>query len=161
VADDLEEGADDQRGYHSLMHGPIPLRLKVKDFVDECDRIKQILVKDKPDDGLGATCIVARTRAYCDQIASYLENAGVAVQRLDANPDSDEGIGVRIATMHRVKGLEFDRVIVSGIAPDVYPILPPETLDVVAQERWKERERALLYVAMTRARKEVVLLERS
>ncbi len=51
-------------------------------------------------------------------------------------------------------------MIVTGLVPGTYPLPMPDALDGVSQMRWKERENALLYVSMTRARKEVVLLER-
>ncbi len=47
---------------------------------------------------------------------------------------------VRVATMHRAKGLEFDRVI------------------VVDHASGEERSAALLYVALTRARAVAVLV---
>lgn len=64
---------------------------------------------------------------------------------------------VRLGTMHRVKGLEFDTVIVAGLYAACFPLPPPAGLDKTAQARWMMRERSLLYVAMTRARKEVAL----
>jgi superfamily I DNA/RNA helicase len=52
------------------------------------------------------------------------------------------------ATMHRAKGLEFDRVIV--LAPKSYMGDPLET----------DSKRKLIYVALTRAKKEAALLIR-
>ena len=49
--------------------------------------------------------------------------------------------------MHRAKGLEFDRVIV--IAPAAYFGDPRET----------ETQRKLIYVALTRAKREALLLK--
>lgn len=49
--------------------------------------------------------------------------------------------------MHRAKGLEFDRVLV--VAPKSYFGVPLET----------DSQRKLIYVALTRAKREAVLLK--
>jgi len=65
--------------------------------------------------------------------------------------------GLRLATMHRVKGLEFDRMIIAGVNADTVPL--PAALnaasDPAVRAEAEVRERALLYVAATRARREV------
>jgi DNA helicase-2/ATP-dependent DNA helicase PcrA len=53
--------------------------------------------------------------------------------------------------MHRVKGLEFDRVIVTGMEEGLFPRGGDEDPDEV------EEERRLFYVAVTRARDELYL----
>ena len=62
---------------------------------------------------------------------------------------------VRLATMHRVKGLEFDRVMLAGVNADLAPL--PAALDdrgdAVERESAETEERALVYVAATRAEK--------
>lgn len=58
---------------------------------------------------------------------------------------------VRVMTMHGAKGLEFDRVYVCGLVKDRMP--RKEAQD----EKGMEEERRLLYVAMTRAKKELIL----
>ena len=61
--------------------------------------------------------------------------------------EMDEGNFVTIATIHSVKGLEFDSVFVVGLDETIFPISravnSPEEL---------EEERRLLYVAITRAK---------
>lgn len=67
--------------------------------------------------------------------------------------------GIRLATMHRVKGLEFDRVIIAGVNDGVVPLEDgwTKTSDQVIQKETETHERALLYVSATRAKKEVVV----
>ncbi|THB63022.1 MAG: DNA/RNA helicase, partial [Spirochaetaceae bacterium] len=62
---------------------------------------------------------------------------------------ADDADAVTLITMHNTKGLEFDRVFISGMEDGLFPResdLDPESL---------EEERRLLYVAITRARKEL------
>ncbi|OYD09750.1 ATP-dependent helicase [Paludifilum halophilum] len=64
---------------------------------------------------------------------------------------------VRLMTFHRAKGLEFDRVFLIGLHAMVLP--HRRSLQVPEQRKnaaWEE-ERRLLYVGMTRARRELVL----
>ena len=62
--------------------------------------------------------------------------------------DVTEGKDIRFMTMHGSKGLEFDRVIVAGVADH---IIPDGASDL-------EEERRLFYVALTRARDELVII---
>ena len=83
---------------------------------DLVTRVKAILadwgvVPDAAD--LGATCIMAESRAARDQLMSAMRSAGYKVESIEAdrrvNTDSN---GLLFATMHRAKGLEFQHVIV-------------------------------------------------
>ena len=59
--------------------------------------------------------------------------------------------------MHRVKGLEFDKVIIAGVSKEWVPYQKGLQFasDNVAKKDVEFLERALLYVAVTRAKKEV------
>lgn len=78
-------------------------------------------------------------------IVDYLENV-----TLSSNMDSDDGSGVVIATVHGAKGLEFDTVFVVGCEEKIFPISRDDNDDL-------EEERRLMYVAITRARKDLFL----
>ena len=54
-------------------------------------------------------------------------------------------------TMHGAKGLEFDTVFVIGANEKIMPYKKAETVDEI------EEERRLFYVAMTRAKKRLVI----
>ena len=54
-----------------------------------------------------------------------------------------------LSTVHRVKGMEWDRVIVAGVAEGVFP-------HRLAEDR--EEERRVMHVAITRCRQRVVVL---
>lgn len=61
--------------------------------------------------------------------------------------------------MHRVKGLEFDHVIIASVRDGVVPldVVPEQTDDPVVSREAEVHERALLYVAATRAKKDVLV----
>ena len=68
---------------------------------------------------------------------------------LDSARESDDGDPDRVTliTMHNTKGLEFDRVIVSGLEDGRFPRGDEESSEEI------EEERRLFYVAVTRARR--------
>lgn len=57
---------------------------------------------------------------------------------------------VTLITMHNTKGLEFDRVFITGMEEGLFP-----RGDEFAEEEEIEEERRLFYVSITRARKEL------
>ena len=156
--DDLDEGRDDNFGYHSLLHGPKPLRFRAKDFNQEVSFITEYLQKKLQEGVQGRDCCIAcRTHEYAEQLAKALEQKGIESAMVQPEQGKQKNQGIRIATMHRVKGLEFEHMVIAGISEGRFPLPPPSSLDSMAKERWLSRERALLYVAMTRARKSVAL----
>ncbi len=82
-------------------------------------------------------------------IVDYLENVTLSSQM-----DMDDGNGVVIATVHGAKGLEFDDVYVVGCEEKIFPISRDDNDDL-------EEERRLMYVAITRAKKNLVLTSSS
>ena len=68
------------------------------------------------------------------------------------------GGGVRLATMHRVKGLEFPVMILAGVnARSCRCGWPRSEGDPTARAEHEERERSLLFVAATRARDQLIV----
>lgn len=62
--------------------------------------------------------------------------------------------------MHRVKGLEFDHMILAAVNDGLLPLSTAtrETNDSISRKEIEDRERALLYVAATRAKKTLHVL---
>lgn len=157
--DDLEGGEDDLNGYRSLLRGQEPLLKGFATFDEEADFLASFLREvESGGERLKDVCLVVRSRALLDRYREALADRGVPLTRLEAEgaEDRDED-GVRTATMHRVKGLEFDRMILAGVCEGV---VPPkswrEREDPRMLEELETRERSLLHVAATRARTRVV-----
>jgi superfamily I DNA/RNA helicase len=119
---DLDNGADDQRGYRSLMHGDDPQLRHFADFDAEVAGIAEHL-KSLGDQRAADTCLVLRTQALLERYEAVLKDNGVAVYRISRNsPDDRREPGVRLATMHRVKGLQFEHMIVAAANADILPL---------------------------------------
>jgi len=159
--DDLDGGIDDQVGYKSLVHGIAPIVKQLDNFQSEIEFISQYLGK-LSDQGkpLSECCLVARTNSLLEQYENALKEKGIDVYFIRRTEPEDRSIpGLRLATMHRVKGLEFDRVIIASVNKNVVPLqyVSEESSDPTVREESEIHERALLYVSATRAKNEVLV----
>ena len=104
-------------------------------------------------------CMVLRTNEEVDEYADWLKAAGETVLRLDkSTPDDQDKPGIRVATMHRVKGLEFDAVIIAGYrSPEYYAQKFVDDGDSGVMVDQLTSERCLLHVAATRAKRCLVV----
>ena len=160
--DDLDGGTDDSRGIRSLTRGPQP-QLAHFDTREEQDahllsRIRKLVEDSEP---LRGACVAARTSAERDAAAQALRDGGFECVVLGGRATDDEkrGDAVRVATMHRVKGLEFDHVLLTSVNDGVVPRRHvADAADATARESAETEERALLHVAATRARKSLSVL---
>jgi superfamily I DNA/RNA helicase len=152
-ADDLDGGMEDGKGYKSLLSGPKPecrhfgTARAEQEFL--ASRLHDLL-KQRPAEEI---CLVARTaKTLKDDYQSLLKAEGIPHVVLGSGKESG-GKGVRLATLHRVKGLEFPVMIVAGVNAKVVPYrLAAVEGDLTARAEHEERERSLLFVAVTRAR---------
>lgn len=160
--DDLDGGRDDNRDFKSLTHGPEPSLHHFDNRSAQANWITQYLDKmSQRDEPLRGACIVTRTRNERDALADGLGDRGVNVHVLEReDPDPEHDDCVRLATMHRVKGLEFDRVLIASVNRRMVPLsrVLRKTGDAAAREVAETGERALVYVAATRAKKELLVL---
>lgn len=154
TVDDLDDGAADRRGYVSLREGPVP---DVRGFATALDEESAVVatVQAHLDAGTPAEaiCVVARTTGPLrDRLGPALARAGVASVLLEQ--EEPRLPGIRLATMHRVKGLEFAVVVLAGVSRQDVPYPTPELRsdDPVMAAAALVQERSLLYVAASRAR---------
>ena len=157
VVDDLDEGDADRRGYVSLREGPAP-NVHVAGSALEEETMVVATVKAYLEAGAAAEtiCVVGRTHGLIrDRFQAALDRAGVATVLLEQ--EEPRLPGVRLATMHRVKGLEFAVVLLVGISKQEVPLSTPELRsdDPIMSSNALLRERSLLYVAASRARDEL------
>lgn len=161
IVDDLDGGKDSLSGYVSLVHGTPPEVRHFDTMGDEttaiCEHLEQI--RDT-DDIFRSTCMVARTHQILDDYENVLTDKGIPVYRLTGfDPEDRSQNGVRLATMHRVKGLEFDHVILCSVNKGIVPLPTPDLIsgDVSVKEMAEARERSLLFVAATRTKKTLMV----
>lgn len=157
AVDDLDEGEDSLKGYYSLRRGSEPQLRHWKSEREEADFIVQQIrtwladSETQPGDGSTSICLVARHKHQLDsRYKPLLEQAGITARIV--TKEEPPGDGVRLATMHRVKGLEFPRVLIAGVQDGEVPHPRKHFADETARQQHEEGERRLLFVAATRAR---------
>lgn len=154
--DDLDEGKDDNKKYMSLVHGLDPEVQAFDTFAEEVDAIaKHVESFDDPRE----VCLVTRTHRDLDQYETALQEKGIETYRLRRRRAEDHSTpGLRLATMHRVKGLEFDQMVVAGCNEGRIPLQwALRSADKGVRAEAELQERALFYVATTRARRGVLI----
>jgi superfamily I DNA/RNA helicase len=90
------------------------------------------------------------------EVEDYLNSQGVPAAAIG----SDRVGSVHVGTLHGLKGLEYQRMILVGIADSAIPGARVEALrdsDPVRYQRELLRARSLLFVAATRARDSLVI----
>lgn len=162
AVDDLDGGLDSNDGYKSLTHGGAPQHEHFADAERQADFVVSHLGKVQQEKRLplGNICIVARINSELDILEARLQAAGIPAQRISADMSNKTNHGqVNLATMHRVKGLEFEQMILVSINQGLVPLAQAiaDKGDQVEQRQADLEERALLYVAMTRATKQVLV----
>jgi len=92
-------------------------------------------------------------------VENYLKDHGIDAASIGADgprkPDA-----VHVGTLHRFKGLEYQRMIVAGVSNGVIPSARAEGLrdtDPLRHQREIKQARSLLFVAATRARDSLVI----
>ena len=149
--DDLDGGIVDEKGYRSLLSGPSPQIYGFDSPEDEVEfiseQVNELLEYRSPND----ICIVARTsKLLKDMYRPMLRQMNVPHTLLAKD---NHYSGIALATMHRVKGLEFPVMILAGVNEKVIPLkVKGISSDPAAQKEHQTRERSLLFVAATRAR---------
>ena len=164
--DDLDGGWDTRLGYRSLFRGPMP---ELRTFPSQAQALPALIawVEDltaRQNLLLDDFCFVTRTRALRDAWAEALQEQGLPVHCLEGRVTDGHGHGsLRLATAHRVKGLEFSAVVILDADPERFPLqyALSQAADADAREQCMRQERALLYVAMSRAKQHLVLCTRT
>ncbi len=112
----------------------------------EQDEIAGSQKRENLEELLNAASLYAGTEAG---LLEFLEMLELDAER-QAQLAEDGAEAVTLITMHNTKGLEFDRVIVTGLEDGLFPREQDDPAEL-------EEERRLFYVALTRARTELYL----
>ncbi|HET8702171.1 MAG TPA: 3'-5' exonuclease, partial [Nitrococcus sp.] len=153
--DDLDDGRDRANGYRSLIQGQPPVLNGFNTEQEESDwvasEIEGLLAEGMRSQDI---CVVGRTTTQLNGISNALKQRGLEPRPISRDSAENTQIpGVRLANMHRIKGLEFKAVFLAGIRKGVVPLAlsMTGTEDPVEKRARDLNERALLHVAGTRA----------
>ena len=157
--DDFDGSPESLAGYVSLMHGDRP---EYKIYDNRNEEIAAIIdfIRMCRENGIEYKDIV---------VASYIKDSIKPVQ--DAlhrnnipyknlmNEGTGNDNGVNLSSFHNMKGLEFKVVILSDVTKKTFPYLPYgfEGLDEIEKKNHLMNQKALMYVAITRAIQKVLI----
>ena len=155
--DDLDGAADDNKGFRSLVVGVEPSETRFKSFAKEMDAVVETILGWQKSDGrdFADYAVLVRRRNDVKAVKEALRERGMKCCEVkkDITVRESDKDSVRIATMHRSKGLEFAGVVVAEVNEGVWPLRPEgyDDFDPVAKKMADDSERSLLYVALSRA----------
>jgi DNA helicase-2/ATP-dependent DNA helicase PcrA len=134
-----------------------PLSETVKMLIEESGLYDYYIAEDEQHD----TVKVDNLAEFVSAVATYPPGAEGLTAFLEAtmlNSSEEDPYAVEnrvtLITMHNTKGLEFERVFITGLEEELFPHLP-ESFDRYHEEL--EEERRLFYVAITRAKRNLYL----
>ena len=154
--DNLDDEYEDESLCQSLTHGDYPKIANFKTANEEYKYIiNEIYALTKSGVQLKDICLAARTHKLLDDYKRELPIAGIKVYEIKRSKLDDRSFdGIRVATMHRVKGLEFPYMFIVAANNRVLPLASAvNDNDPVSKGETLTSEKCLLYVALTRAQK--------
>ncbi|WP_210586807.1 UvrD-helicase domain-containing protein [Streptomyces sp. GESEQ-35] len=152
--DDMDGGDEVLTGYRSTFHGAQPQTSGSGNKPEEiAGLVAQIEDWVKAGVAPREIGVAVRFIQLGKDIAQSLGQVGLPATVLGTS--SAAGDGVRIGTMHRMKGLEFRCMAVAGVNAGVVPMRSAVTAEEIDSQQHREDllgELSLLFVACTRAR---------
>jgi DNA helicase-2/ATP-dependent DNA helicase PcrA len=104
------------------------------------------------DVGFGEVGVLVRTRAQRKEILEALGRSSIPCLAVgEDEPHDPRSEKVAVMTMHAAKGREFEVVFAAGVEPGLIPLV------LEGRETDPAEERRLLYVALTRAKRLLVI----
>lgn len=159
--DDLDGNEDNLKEYRSLLSGEKPL---IKHFASETEEIDFLIAKIKELNNNGiplkSICLTLRTNELLKQYISKLDQHQIKTQKISKDEADNQALdGLRIATMHRVKGLQFEYMLIPAVNHDILPLqfVINKLTDETARTNFIQQERSLLHVAVTRAKQGAII----
>lgn len=156
--DDFDGGVEDKAGYLSLFHGVDPTYQTFNDKQEELDFVfKEIDALVNDGIHFNEIVIAARTRDAVKDFINKLHQEGMPYVTKNLLNTNNEG--VRLTTFHGIKGLEFKQVFLVDVNQRTLPLLPYNYQDLMdyEKEEIEKREKALFYVASSRAIQRLII----
>ena len=151
--ENLDGEEEDKAGYISILHGEKPkyeLFTSSEEMNSSLITILENLYKNN-NLKLNEICVAARTKNSKDEAKKVIHNRKLPYYDLTTEAGNKEGI--QLSTFHNMKGLEFKVVILYDVSENTIPFkfYIFDSLPEFEKKNYLKSERALLYVAMTRA----------
>ena len=141
----------------SLLTGPMPEVIVCNSKQDELNLYRNLIPQLLDVFAAEEIVVCARAKWILKEFCKLFHEMDQHYKVLEQLNDETAN-GIRLATMHRIKGLEFRCVLIASANEGIVPRkFDGKADDTALLEQHFRRERALLYVATTRARERVVI----
>ena len=151
--DDFDGEKESLAGYLSVFHGELPVYEVFQTKGQEIDFIIEGLSILK-DSGLTLSQIAigSRTKDGFKDIKSTLHKMKIPYNDITTSSNSDAG-GIVLSTFHGLKGLEFKAIFLTDVNNRTCPLIISNFYQMDDQQKkdFLNKEKGLLYVAMTRS----------
>jgi superfamily I DNA/RNA helicase len=155
---DLEDERE-ATGYRSARTGPVPIVDTVDSISAELGAIaRHVRAWLDEGDAPDTIAVLVQDRFHRDRVVTALTESGVDARAVDR--DRPPAGRVPVLTMHRAKGTEFSKVVLSVGKLSPAEMARLESMDPSERADAELRARSLRYVAATRARDELVVMSR-
>lgn len=151
--DDFDGGEESKAGYMSLFRGAQPTYelygSKEQELAGVREKITNLL---EAGVGYNEIVVAARTRDSANDFRNHLHQNNIPY--VDKHLLSSANEGIRIATLHGLKGLEFKHVFLVDVNDRTLPKLPYDFSTSYSEEEkvlLLKAEKSLFYVACSRA----------
>ena len=142
--------------FASKKEGQMPQIIQFEDSIEEKEYMQKTVKKCLADDDTNTIGIIASTKLSLETYMGWLTEVRIPFEVITPDtPYTYNTTGVKIVTVYGAKGLEFDYVIIPQFVEGVFPFTFKHTVE--EEEKFYYKMRNLVYLAMTRAKKNLVL----
>lgn len=157
--DDFDGEAEKLDGYISLMHGQTPTYVLAENSQAEIIQIREFITHCVSQRfNYNDIAVACRLKEDIKEIKTYFHNNHIPYY--DITSETGDANGVVLSTFHSLKGLEYKAVVLTNVNNRTFPLLPNgfAQWEEAKQQQHLSAERALLYVAITRAIQKLLLI---
>lgn len=158
--DDFDGAEEEKKGYISILHGEKPSYDILKSTKDMNAKMLDIIQNDYSQSQIqfNEICIGARTKKILAEAKTALHQNRIPY--FDITIQNGDKNGIALSTFHNMKGLEFKSLILYDVSQNTVPLkfYGFDALSKTEQKDYLKQEKALLYVAMSRAIQKLYIL---
>lgn len=139
-------------------HGPLPIIKKVQSEYETKKSLVETLKDWIRQDSSATIGVLGATNKLIEKYGAWFTDEGLTYELIKPSEKFSVGkAGIKLSTLHSAKGLEFTHVIIPEFDEDILPWIP-KTDDAEIINDYLQQGRNLVYVGMTRARKQLLIL---
>ncbi len=158
--DNFDGEEESKSGYISLFHGEKPSYLVFKTKTEELKYVyNEIQELINQNVNYFDIAVISRTKDGLKEVQSMFHQEKTPYSKYENNDWKGENKGIKLLTFHGIKGLEFQYIFIIDLNSRTCPKLSYNfyNYNLIDRTKYLNNEKSLLYVAISRAIKNVKL----